>query len=111
MVVFDWKRGIIWVLIASVGVGQLAACAPPQSPPAVAYSQANTFRTEPATRGSISVTKSYATLVEAKDQVDVVPVAAGRVEKLTVAIGSEVQKGQVIAELSHGTSLKICCMI
>ncbi len=103
MVVLDWKWGIIWVLTASVGVGQLAACAPPQSPPAAAYSQAATFRTEPATRGDITVIKSYATLIEAKNQVDMVPMGAGRIEKLTVSVGSEVKKGQTMAELSHGT--------
>jgi RND family efflux transporter MFP subunit len=103
MVVLDWKWGIIWVLTASVGVGQLAACAPPQSPPAAAYSQAPTFRTEPATMGDISVKKTYATLVEAKNQVDMVPIGAGRIEKLTVSVGSEVKKGQIMAELSHGT--------
>ena len=103
MFILDWKRVTIWVLTGSVGIGLLVACAPPESPPAAESSQANTLRTEPAIMGSISVTKSYATVVEAKDQVDVVPVAAGRVEKLTVAVGSEVQRGQIIAELSHGT--------
>ena len=103
MVVLGWKWGIIWVLMVSVGVGQLAACAPAQSPSAAASSQANTFRTEPATRGDITVIKSYATLIEAKNQVDMVPMGAGRIEKLTVSVGSEVKKGQIMAELSHGT--------
>lgn len=103
MVVLGWKWGIIWVLMVSVGVGQLAACAPAQSPSAAASSQANTFRTEPATLGGISVIKAYATIVEAKHKVDIVPTGAGRIEKLTVSVGSEVKKGQIMAELSHGT--------
>jgi RND family efflux transporter MFP subunit len=41
--------------------------------------------------------------VEAEDLVNVVPLRTGRVERLTVDVGSEVQKGQVIAELSGGS--------
>ncbi len=42
-------------------------------------------------------------MAEAEDLVNVVPLGSGRVERLTVDVGSEVRKGQVIAELSHGT--------
>jgi RND family efflux transporter MFP subunit len=49
------------------------------------------------------VNTAYAAIVEAKDQVNVVPLATGRIEKLNVDIGSAVQKGQVVAELSRGT--------
>jgi multidrug efflux pump subunit AcrA (membrane-fusion protein) len=45
----------------------------------------------------------YAATVSAKDQVNLVSLVTGRLEKLRVDVGSQVQKGQVIAELSHGT--------
>ena len=49
------------------------------------------------------MTTSYAAIVEPVNQVGVVPLATGRIDKLTVDVGSEVRKGQVIAALSHGT--------
>ena len=56
-----------------------------------------------ATAGAIDVTIVYAAVVEAEDQVDVVPLAPGRVDEILVGIGTKVHKGQPIAELSHGT--------
>jgi multidrug efflux pump subunit AcrA (membrane-fusion protein) len=41
--------------------------------------------------------------VEARDQVDVMPLGTGRIQQLKVDVGSEVQEDQVIAVLSHGT--------
>jgi RND family efflux transporter MFP subunit len=49
------------------------------------------------------VSTVHAAIVEAKDQVNLVPLVTGRVEKLNVDIGTEVRQGQIIAELGHGT--------
>ena len=40
--------------------------------------------------------------METKDLVDVVRLETGRLERLNVDVGSQVQQGQVIAELGHG---------
>jgi len=106
MIAEDWKRIIVAGMMAALLAILLAACGSPQVPDIAASPgepQALVVDVAPAEVGNISVTTSYAAIVEAKDQVDVVPLAIGRVEKLTVDVGSEVQKGQVIAELSHGT--------
>ena len=105
MIPLDWKRVVAAILLAALGAMFVAACGRPQVPPAAASSSKHrevAVNVAPATVGSIRVTASYAALVEPVDQVDVVSLATGRVEKLTVDIGSEVKKGQVIAELSHG---------
>jgi len=101
-----WKNIVVAVLMTASLAILLAACGSPQGPAAAASPgepQAVAVNVAPAKVGNISVTTSYAAIVEAKDQVDVVPLAIGRVEKLTVDVGFEVQEGQVIAELSHGT--------
>ena len=103
MLALDWKRCIVLALVAVSGVGLLASCGPPQPQSAVASPRAIAVKVVPATTGSISVATAYATIVEARDQVDLVPLTTGRVDKLTVDIGSDVRKGQIIAELSHGT--------
>ena len=99
----NWRRCLALILVAVSGLGALAACSPQQPPVAAAASRAIAVEVAPASMGTINVTTIYAAVVEARDQVDVVPAAFGRVEKLTVGIGSKVKKGQVIAELSHGT--------
>jgi RND family efflux transporter MFP subunit len=103
----EWKQRIILVLVAACCcTGFLAACGSQQPPAASASSnkaRAITVRAAPAFSGSISVTTTFSAIVEAEDLVDVVPLGTGRVEGLTVDVGSEVQKGQVIAELSGGS--------
>ena len=106
MILLPWKRVVVSVLLATLGAALLAACGPQQAPPAAASpGQPGTVavRVAPATVGSISVTTSYAAIVEATDQVDLVPLTTGRIEKLTVGTGSEIEEGQVIAEMSHST--------
>ncbi len=103
MITLDWKRCVVLALVAVSGVGLLASCGTPQPPAVVASSRAIAVDVAPATKGTITVTTIHAAVVEAKDRVDVIPLATGRIEKLTVDIGSKVQKGQLIAELSHGT--------
>ena len=103
----EWKQRIILVLVAACCcTGFLAACGSQQPPAASASSnkaRAITVRAAPAFSGSISVTTTFSAIVEAEDLVDVVPLGTGRVEGLTVDVGSEVQKSQVIAELSGGS--------
>ena len=102
----DWKQRITLILVAALGTALLTACGSEQLPAASAASnsaRAITVRAAPAFLGSISVTTNYSAIVEAEDLVDVVPLGSGRVERLTVDVGSEVQAGQVIAELSGGS--------
>lgn len=106
MIALDWKRGVVAIFLAGIGAALLTACGSPQAVPAAASSgqpRIVAVNVVPAATGSISVTKSYAAIVEARAQVDLVPLATGRLETLTVDIGSEVKKGEVIAELSHST--------
>jgi RND family efflux transporter MFP subunit len=58
---------------------------------------------ETAVMGSISATSIYVARVEARNQVDVMPLTTGRLQQLHVDVGSEVQEGQLIVELNHGT--------
>ena len=106
MIPLDFKRRVTSVLLIAAGAIMLVACgisapiptvSPDDLPRTVAVGVA------PATLGNISVTTAYAAIVEAKDLVDLVPLATGRLEKLNVDVGSQVQQGQIIAELSHGT--------
>ena len=106
MTFLDWKRRVVPVFVVTAGVVLLAACGTSGSPSEATSSLppgTSAVGVAPATLGSISETTAYAAIVEAKDQVDVVPLATGRIERLTVDIGSEVREGQVIAQLSHGT--------
>jgi RND family efflux transporter MFP subunit len=84
----------------------LVACGSPQAPAPVILTgehQPVEVDVAPAKVGNISVTTSYAAIVEATDLVDVAPLATGRVETIAVNVGSEVKRGQVVAELSHGS--------
>jgi multidrug efflux pump subunit AcrA (membrane-fusion protein) len=48
------------------------------------------------------VTTAYVATVQAQNLINEVPLATRRIEQISVDIGSEVAKGQVIANLSHG---------
>ncbi len=85
------------LLVGCGGANNSAAASSVRALPAVAV------RAAPATQGALTVGVDYAATVSAKDQVNLVSLVTGRLEKLTVDVGSPVQKGQVIAELSHGT--------
>lgn len=101
----DRNRFIVAVLIAAIPVMLLVACGAPQAPASLASSgdpRPVAVNVTPAKVGNISVTTSYAALVEATDLVEVAPLATGRVEKLAVSVGDEVKQGQLLAELSHG---------
>ena len=102
MILPAWKRVVVLVSLASLGAALLAACGPQQAPPGAAspgQPGAVAVNAAPATAGSISVSTSYAAIVEATNLVDVVPQGKGWVEKVNVDTGSEIKKGQVIAEV------------
>ncbi len=102
----EWKQRIILALVAAFGTGLLFGCGSQQLPAASAAAsgaRAITVRAAPAISGSISLTTTYSAIAEAEDLVNVVPLRSGRIERLTVDVGSEVRKGQVIAELSGGS--------
>ena len=92
MMTGDRKKFGFGILVAA-SMLLLAACGSPQAPASVTLlgeHQPVTVDVVPAKAGNISVTTSYAAIVEATDLVDVVPLATGRVEKLAVSVGSEV---------------------
>lgn len=104
----QWKtsparvRVLITVPACLLIAGLLTSCAAPLSTdvvdePPVAVSVA------PAAAGSISASSVYVARVEARNQVDLVPLATGRIQQLNVDVGSEVREGQLIAELGHET--------
>ena len=106
MIPLGFNRRVILVVLMVAGIIMLMACGASQ--PLATISPSSLPRpvvvgVAPVTVGNISVTTAYAAIVEAKDLVDIVPLVTGRLEKLNVDVGSQVQKGQVIAELSHGT--------
>ena len=106
MIALDFKRGFILVLLAVMGMIMLAACDASQPLATISPSalpRAVEVGVAPVSVGTISVTTAYAAIVEAKDSVNMVPLGTGRLEKLNADVGSQVQQGELIAELSHGT--------
>jgi len=99
----------VLVILAFLAPVILAACKTSQAapPPAASagarQSPSVAVRVAPAVMGSIAVGSEYPATVNARDQVNLAPLSTGRLDKLHVDVGSEVRKGQVIAELSHGT--------
>ena len=106
MIPLGFNRRVILVALMVAGIIMLMACGASQPLPTISPSSLPrpvVVDVAPVTVGNIEVSTAYAAIVEAKDLVDIVPLATGRLEKLNVDVGSQVQKGQVIAELSHGT--------
>ena len=83
----------------------LDACGSAEASPKAAASRAvraAPVRVAAASIAKISVTTAYVATVQAQNLINVVPLATRRIEQISVDIGSEVAKGQVIANLSHG---------
>ena len=100
------RREPMMALAVGVGLAALVACSSTESPSTGSSSGtpgAVTVGLAPAVNGSISTRTSYAAVVEARNQVDVLPTSSGRTEALTVDVGSMVNVGQVVARISHGT--------
>ena len=88
-----------------LGVPALAACGSAATSPDAAASRAvraAPVRVAAASIGEISVTAAYVATVQAQDLINVVPLATGRIEQISVDIRSEIAIGQVIANSSHG---------
>ncbi len=87
----------------------LASCtAPGGQPPAKPSGKEFTPASIPitvaqVTQGTIAATLVYSGNVQSRAQVNVLPRVTGRVERLFVDIGDEVQQGQVIAELDRAS--------
>lgn len=99
------RLSLVWAFAGVLGVAALAACGSAEASPDAAASRAvraAPVRVAAASIGEISVTTAYVATVQAQDLINVVPLATGRTEQISVDIGSEVAKGQVIANLSHG---------
>ena len=106
MTALNHKRSVVLALFLPVLVVILVACGSTETPQVTSSARSGTaisVGVATVTTGSISAEKAYAAVVEAENQVDLVPLATGRVTNLTADIGSEVKEGQVLAELSHGT--------
>lgn len=100
------NKYILPLFLAALIAGLLSACGAPTIPTQAAVSsqsQAVAVRITPATIGDISLTTAYAAMVEPGQLVALSSLSSGRVESLNVEVGSEIKKGQVIAELRHGT--------
>ena len=99
-----WKR--FGPAVIGLIAGWLAiSCAPLQEPASAIpldREQAVSVGVSPAIVGDISVKLVSVADVAAEKRVDLVPLRSGRLEQLTVDVGDQVQKGQLIAELSHG---------
>lgn len=87
---------------ALLGIVFIAACASTQAPLASNVVNPVSVGVSPAVTGSIGVETTYAALVQSKEQVDLAPMTKGRVDRLVVDVGSQVSKGQLIAELTNG---------
>ena len=106
MMALKLHRGLVWAVILATVAVLLAACGASESSSGASSSlfpEVATVSVSPVITGNISATANYAAVVEARRMVDVAPLTTGRVESLTVDIGSDVREGQVIAELSQGT--------
>ncbi len=102
----EWKGFVTGFLMAALWAVVLTACGSKQSSSSAAA--ANVSRAIPvnaatATVGSISLKTTYSATVASAEVVNLSPLATGRIERLFVDIGSQVKKGQVIAELGRGT--------
>lgn len=94
------------VLLATLAAGLLLGCGTFSNSAAassVRAPQAVPVRVVAASQGDLVVGADYAATVSARDQVNLVSLVTGRLEELRVDVSSPVKKGQVIAELSHGT--------
>ena len=94
-------RPLLLIVLAAFGVGLLASCATAQGGPPAAGPRAVAVGTVRASTGGIAVSTAYAGNVQSKEQVNVVPLSTGRIDKIYVDIGAEVKKGDLVAELSH----------
>lgn len=74
----------------------VAQAAPPQAAPAVPVAP-HSVQVAPVEIGDIAVVYSYSGDIEATDSVNVMPMAAGRIESVLVKVGDEVQAGDPIA--------------
>jgi len=74
-----------------------------QKAPVAQTAVGSAVKTAQATEGSISSNLTYSGDVQAVSQATVQPKASGRIEKLLVDVGSEVKRGDVIAELDSAS--------
>lgn len=99
------RHSLVWASAGVLGVAALDACGSAEASPDAAASRvvrAAPVRVAAASIGEISVTTAYVATVQAQNLINEVPLATRRIEQISVDIGSEVAKGQVIANLSHG---------
>jgi multidrug efflux pump subunit AcrA (membrane-fusion protein) len=89
--VIGWGAAIL-ILLVSAGCGSGGA-QPAAEQPAV------TVQTEPATVGAIRETVSISGEVAAGSEVQVLPKLAGRITRVAVTMGQEVDKGELLVEL------------
>ncbi|MCS6803007.1 MAG: efflux RND transporter periplasmic adaptor subunit [Chloroflexota bacterium] len=92
---------VVLVVAACQQPQQAPASGPPQQQPTPARAVEVDIR--PAQRGTIQASLSYTGDVRAKAQVAVIPRVAARVERVTVDIGSEVRRGDILVELDRST--------
>jgi RND family efflux transporter MFP subunit len=94
------------LLAASVvACQQQTPASPPSGPPQQQPTAPRAVEVEVrnAQRGNVQASASYTGDVRAKAQVAVIPRVAARIERMNVDIGSEVRRGDIIAELDRST--------
>ena len=106
-----------WLWMALIVVlalsAALSACSPAQQPDAQAAASdeeaATSVKVATAQKGDVSVIFTYPADLAAQDSLDVLPVAAGRIENVYVRVGDTVNAGDPLAEVqkkSYDAQLK-----
>ncbi len=103
MLAFLLRTRVAMAVSALLAVVFLSACGSSQPPLTSDFFTPRTVGVATAVTGDISVETTYAAVVQAKEQVDLASMATGRVRLLSVEVGSQVNKGQIIAELTNVT--------
>src|SRR6266567_5850318 len=99
------KRAVFALGGLTVALFLSAACGPqptqPQTEAAKKPTPAIALNAEAAHRGAIQQTLSYSGEIRSREQVNITPKAAGRIQQLLVDVGSQVKAGDTLAILDQ----------
>jgi RND family efflux transporter MFP subunit len=86
------KKKIIWIIVLIVIVGGVVMLVRSRD-------DKKEYVTSEVVRGDVSQVISVTGDVVSRDEVDIIPVASGRIEEIFVSVGDEVEEGQMIVSL------------